>query len=611
MTKQLPPQPKATTQQRPTSSNPNLLDFSAKSPPTNSYAPMNPNIQPQRRGRPARDSLNLTQSPLPTPPTIPSPANTVTAPRSQLQVTGDRSSPKPPTPSGSLDAFGLPSAPRTQGSASSGFSDSFGSNPTQKAFRPTSRFGRGLSSNSGFGDSFNSPTTPKADVSRVPASKLEIPQTTSPTATTQTNNADDAFESRYPSIETLSGTSSASHLISPLTSPPPMTSRPSMLGNMTGGDLKQPQQHLAVQTGGPQPRSTHVTGTAFARSPSPIKARAEYFEQSTPNIGPSGIENGNRNGKKKEVDLMTGEEDETMGAPLIRRASSTFHQPAEVPSRDNGRTPTGKLEPDSSDEDEGPESATAAVPREQLPSPGDYKPLDDVQPSTSPKKYQSLDDTRAATLPPKDELPSSTLRSGSRSPQKQRPQTMYGYPTSTSPKRTEGGLPIPQPRPGHVRKGSINDMVSKFEGLNPPSNSAKPKPVLKAKPAQLKKPTLDTVRAEGLQQPIIPTSAITRGSIPPKPQKPQSLNSRTSVGNPEPKERSEPIGYSRSSSGRSFPVVKPKPQPFTASQPEMNKAAETRGGSPDKQQSVNSLVARWNQGGMNKRPVVKPKPVLP
>lgn len=579
---------------------------------------MNPNIQPQRRGRPTRDSLNQQQSPLPTPPTIPASTNTAVQPRARIQVTGDRSSPKPmpkaPTPSGSVDAFGLPTAPRPQGSANSGFSDSFGSNsnPTQKAFRPTSRFGRGLSNNSssGFGDSFNSPPTLKADVGRIPASKFEIPQTTSPT-TTMNNNSDETFESRYPSIETLSGTSSTPNLISPLTSPPPMASRPSMLGNMTGGDLKQPHQHLAVKTGGPQPRSTHVTGTAFARSPSPIKARAEYFENQT-----NGEQSGNGNGKK-DIDLTTGQEDEQMGAPLIRRASSTFHHPS-APTRNGGSTPT-RQEPDSSDEDEEPESATAA-PHESTSN--EYKPLADAQ-SPPTNDYKPLEEPHSATLPPKDEMPSSTLRSGSRSPQKQRPQTMYGYPStssdksSTSPTKTTGNIPTPQPRPGHVRKGSINDIVSKFEGLNPPSNSndkpiSKPKvkPTITTKPAQLKKPTLDTVRAEGLQSPISPTSVSSRGTIPPKPQKPITL-SRNRMSTSSSRNEIPKSDEYKPSSGRSFPAVKPKPKVQVAPRSDPVVEVKSGGSSPDKQQSVNSLVARWNQGEMVKKPVIKPKPVLP
>jgi AP2-associated kinase len=504
-----------------------------------------------------------------------------------------------------VDAFGLPTAPRPQGSTSSGFSDSFGSNPnpnsTQKTFRPTSRFGRGLSNNPGFGDSFNSPPTPKADVDRVPASELEIPQATSPTTTT--NNTDDTFESRYPSIESLSGTS---HLISPLTSPPPRASRPSMLGNMTGGDLKQPHQHLAVKTGGPQPRSTHVTGTAFARSPSPIKARAGYFENQS-----NGYQNGNGDGKKKDVDLMTGEENEQMGAPLIRRASSTFHHPQ--PPRDGGRTPT-RQEPDSSDEDEGPESATAAP--HEIPS-NEYRSLEDSK-SSPANDYKPIEENRSATLPPKDEMPSA-LRSGDRSPKKQRPQTMYGYPSTspqkstTSPTKTTGNLPTPQPRPGHVRKGSINDIVSKFEGLNPPSNNTdkpkvKVKPTITTKPAQLKKPTLDTVRAEGLQSPIIPTSATSRGVIPPKPQKPITLSRNSTTTSTSRNELPKSDDYN---AGRSFPVVKPKPKPQVASRPEPVVEVKSGGSSPDKQQSVNSLVARWNQGEMVKKPMVKPKPVLP
>lgn len=391
-----------------------------------------------------------------------------------------------------------------------------------------------------------------------------------------------------------------------------------MLGNMTGGDLKQPHQHLAVKTGGPQPRSTHVTGTAFkqtfASSPSPIKSKTEYFESQSQSTTSNGI--------KKEVDLMTGEENEQMGAPLIRRASSTFqHAPSEAPGEDIRTRPeitTDDLQ-DSSDEEQGPESATYAPIREPTPPP------------------KTIDNNRSNTLPPKDEMPSSVdRRSPSGSPQKQRPQTMYGYP-STSPQKTSAGLPTPQNRPGHVRKGSINDMVTKFEGLNPPDNSRnpiprpKPKPSISSKPAQLKKPTLDTVRAEGLQQPILPTSATgARGSIPPRPQKPQGLGSKppgmsdsgpgpglTATGMKGHGEAPKPDGYSRSSSGRSFPIVKPKP-----AFPSQNQVVPTptptsptgkngsRSSSPDKQQSVNALVARWNQGEMSRKPAVKPKPVL-
>ena len=273
-----------------------------------------------------------------------------------------------------------------------------------------------------------------------------------------------------------------------------------------------------------------------------------------------------------------------------------------------------RQEPDSSDEDEGPESVTPA-PHESTSN--EYKSLEDPK-SPPANDYKPLEESRSATLPPKDEMP-STFRSGDRSPKKQRPQTMYGYPSTSpqkstsSPAKTTSNLPTPQARPGHVRKGSINDIVSKFEGLNPPPNNndkpkVKVKPTITTKPAQLKKPTLDTVRAEGLQSPIIPTSATSRGGIPPKPQKPITLsrNASTSTsGNEMPKSD----GYKPA--GRSFPVVKPKPKPQVDTRPEPVVEVKSGGSSPDKQQSVNSLVARWNQGEMVKKPIVKPKPDLP
>ena len=325
-------------------------------------------------------------SPVPVPAPayqIPASASTASAPQKmQMQVTGERKQDRPtPSAQSSVDAFGLPSssAPKHQGSASSGFTDSF---TTSKQFRPTSRFGRGLSQNhSGFGDSFDatatgnsakSPVSPRVnvqaatpsatDIDKISPAQLEITQTTSPTPTGSRSATDDNanFESRYPSIDVLSGddTSSTtpahqnSNLISPVTSPnpPPNVSRPSMLGNMTGGDIKQPYQHLGI--GGeqkPQPRSTHVTGTAFkqqpqpsvqsqsrpgqdqfTRSPSPIKAKKEYFETMSSNARPPSSPGRSGGRPPAPVDLMTGQENESMGAPLLQRQGSSMAPATEV-----------------------------------------------------------------------------------------------------------------------------------------------------------------------------------------------------------------------------------------------------------------------------------------
>lgn len=398
------PQPSSTSRPQSGSST-NLLDFSTPSPQSTvgPAAPRNDlasSIQPQRRGRPAREAATNQMSPKPQPPTIPSPAPApvtafapATAPRPQMQVTGERDRPIPSAQS-SVDAFGLPSTsvPKQQGSSSSGFTDSF----TAKPFRPTSRFGRGLSQNhSGFGDSFDvtgnsmkSTTSPQlnvqaatpSEIDKISPAQLEIRQTTSPTGTGSRSTAEDLnFESRYPSIDVLSGddTSSPStaqrNLISPITStsppPPPNVSRPSMLGNMTGGDIKQPYQHLGIG-GEPQPRSTHVTGTAFkqqrqdqfTRSPSPIKAKTEYFE--TMSSGQAQAQApaqspGPRSGARVPVDLMTGEENESMGAPLLQRqGSSMVPSPSstETTANERHRGPEESADPvDSSDDEVGPE----------------------------------------------------------------------------------------------------------------------------------------------------------------------------------------------------------------------------------------------------------------
>ena len=730
-----PPQSQSASAQRPQAgSSANLLDFSSPSPqstlsPTAPRNDLASSIQPQRRGRPAREAAPNQMPPMPQPPTISSPApqpvpastSTPGAQKNRMQVTGEREQARPiPSAQSSVDAFGLPSsAPKQQGSASSGFTDSF----TAKPFRPTSRFGRGLSSNnSGFGDSFDTPSAggsakspilPRANVQaptpsgieKISPAQLEITQTTSPTATgSKSTMGDDNFESRYPSIDVLSADDTTSpvpnqrNLISPIASPPNV-SRPSMLGSMTGGDMGQSFQHLGIG-GEPQPRSTHVTGTAFksqssqsqasqhqpqrrgdgfTRSPSPIKSKREHFET----MSSAKAQGGPRPAPKEPVDLMTGEENESMGAPLLQRQGSSM-APGPAPDK-RGAMEGTEMEVDSSDDEAGPESAGI--------DHRSYSPDKDDSLSESPVQSTRISDrlsafqkspevTKSASLPPIDDLPSNANRDAG---PMSRPKSMYALPPTlpdgSSPTKTDSGLPVPpNGRPSHVRKGSINDMVSKFEGLNPsqttsasasasdsPSvaglasgSKSKPKPTVVTKPATLKKPTLDTVRTDPstgrLQSPILPNghgNGKEKSPQPVKPGKPASLAKSnpsdaapqsSSTGNGSTSQQGlgvgggskfgetvRPDGYSRSSSGRSFPIVKPKPAITTSStsaststtqSPNTNARGQspTRSNpsghsqtpqSPEKQQSVNSLVARWNQGEMaRKPPVVKPKPVL-
>lgn len=583
----------------------------------------------------------------------------------------------------------MPSMPKGQGSGSSGFTDSF----TAKPFRPTSRFGRGLSQQqSGLGDSFENtvsgtggsarspPVTVQAatptSIDKISPAQLEIPQTASPTTTASRSATDDQngnFESRYPSIEALSSGDTASipqhTLVSPITSPPPNVSRPSMLGNMTGGDIKQPTQHLGIGAE-PQPRSTHVTGTAFkqdqgtqrlTRSPSPIKAKKEYFEAMSTSSKPRSPGPANVNEPSRAaVDLMTGDENESMGSPLIAKSP---HEPSSTGRSGRSAIPPEALV-DSSDDEAGPESATAAhrtySPIKDGPSPdlaaAPHSPQTTMSDRRSAFERLPSPDKGTSLQPPAGDLSSTSRRDQSRSPQA-RPKSMYSVPSPTSPPVSAGSSAAtgagentsqPQGRPGHTRKGSINDIVTRFEGLKPsPSPSTAP-PAKPAKPAQLKKPTLDTVRTDPsagqLQSPILPNSAGATGSgkvsIPPKPEKPLGLarpKEPTSDSGREGRptqgrfgETPRPDGYSRSSSGRSFPIVKPKPT-MTADTAKATLLADGSGGaddkvstptstqwtgdkpgSPEKQQSVNALVARWNQGEVGRKPApaVKPKPVL-
>lgn len=79
-------------------------------------------------------------------------------------------------------------------------------------------------------------------------------------------------------------------------------------------------------------------------------------------------------------------------------------------------------------------------------------------------------------------------------------------------------------------------------------------------------------------------------------------------------EAPRPEGFSRSSSGRAFPITKTRPAanetPVSGSGGDSEQIGGDRGDrSPEKQQPVNALIARWNKGEVGGKPVVRGKPV--
>nr|XP_018263731.1 NAK protein kinase [Kwoniella dejecticola CBS 10117]OBR85889.1 NAK protein kinase [Kwoniella dejecticola CBS 10117] len=745
----------ASTQQRqpsrPSPQSSNLLDFTGSSSPMNGTPVLQPSlassVQPQRRGRPTREPSQKSVSQLHTSASMPTPPQLLDASVPQapkIQVTGDRSSPAPgPAPKASpgLDAFGMPSLPSSasQKAEHRGFGDSFAAptNKTSTSLTGGSRFGANLPrppSTSGFGDSFSTSRTPASAAwtpgasalnraashkSASSSNKQSSPVTTvkSPEPTTS-SNGDASFETRFPSLETLDSDhfspppqqsgpkpeAQISPVALPPSSRPTFDNRPSIMGNMTGGDLKSPVTNTAP-TSHPQPRSTHVTGTAFkeSKSPSSPEQKTDYFgsiassasagrtaaspaipisstaksplpqdlmddDQSGSDtlrllpihpgrsVTPTSANSASRSIGSPNTSTTSRPQASPGGTGSAQAAPTTGHHRPLLPHIDSAKpnsninseewSPLEKMrfskdeerkvdiELDSSDEDAFPEDASATKYK-PLPSPTKVK----NQP-TSPQKISDRASAFEGLSPTKSKpvksatvgIPPTTQRvnTGERS----RPQSMFVTPSSSSNKgfnfsaspssaslpRSDNAAPSTSARPSHGRKGSINDMVSRYENLKPPSSSAgeakKPspatngqssqpttgsglgrKPSVASKPQALRKPTLDqppsSSSAEPSKSPTISTKPVSGKPplIAPKPVRHD--------------EAPRPEGFSRSSSGRAFPITKPKPTINTAKdsngkidEKDEGAPASAASGksSPEKQQSVNSLIARWNQG---------------
>lgn len=416
------------------------------------------------------------------------------------------------------------------------------------------------------------------------------------------STSESTFEMRFPSIESLAGddnrqTQSAEArpdvsrrptdtqgLLSPSTRPT-IHSKPSFpMRSLTGGEKDITVPHLPTINQGPQPRSTQVTGTAFNavsdRSPGlPVKPQGPLGD--APLLSPQ--------------DLLSGEESHDLKLPSLRPSSSYLSKTTSADSKEPTRprptpviapksnsnilsdkwspledmkkiTPPGK--DDSSGDEEGPEDPSARF--------GSFR---GKVPGTSP--------AAASKTPSVQE--SQTSSSASRSNQQwRRPQSMALPPKPSvallvpSDDNTRNSISPsipPEARPTlHSRRSSVTDMVSQYEQLKSPSSSSslagskspvKPasvKPLISVKPHTLRKPSTSTIQA-------------------------------TSV--------SDSNTLRRTSSTR--PATKPKPVVSTPATPtDATPAGEADSTSPEKQQPVNLLIQRWNQGEVGSKPKSRP-----
>ncbi|WWD16004.1 hypothetical protein CI109_100428 [Kwoniella shandongensis] len=724
----------------------NLLDFTSSSSPIDKTPILQPSlastVQPQRRGRPTREasskslSTQAMQSPS-QPSHVGSPAS-IRQPPPRLQITGDRPAPKSDS-SPKVDAFGMPMMPSTSSQpVERGFGDSFAaSKPTVSTGQ--ARFGAGLPRPpSGIGGSVgvartpstSSRSTPKPDQSiaapRAPATSSSkqpapvISTSKSPAPSSSAPDGDSSFETRFPSIETLSSsdtfspplpeTSKPENLISPVTSPP--VSRPafnvrtSMMGNLTGGDLNQskPPTHISAPINGSvQPRSTQVTGTAFKgaqggfRSPSPLQHKTDYFGQSvSTQASTSSPIASNISAARSPVpqDLMSEEGSSDLQVPSIlpgrslsplsagsvsssrplpspsvpssaRPLPATGHSRSLLPTIDSSKPSSNFMSEqwsplesmrakeqsqkkvdvavDSSDDDEGPENASGPSRR----SPSSVRDRSPVKPI--PTKSATMAVPAGSSYRPS----ANRTISGERT----RPQSMFSMPSANlvqsvsafSPPVQEEPAGSSAGRPTHGRKGSITDIVSKYESLHvtkptsatgsaPTSTSQRQpvnanglgrKPSVASKPQALRKPSIDTKPASAVQQPSEASAPPTSEPTPKSPMSSSKPKQAPAIVAPKPvRHGATPLpvaeAWSKSSSGRSFPVTKPKPAPMmssasSASQPLSiggtngnnstsqidavaradNVSRGSANASPEKQQPVNMLIQRWNKGEVN------------
>lgn len=613
------------------------------------------------------------------------------------------------TPGGFSDSFG---SARTTPVASRQFSDSFGGSFTSSSASrqpPPPTLPAGVS---GFGDSFTGGAKPKPPSPTVqkPPSPVVRPPSPKPVPAGELT-----FEQRFPSIDDLEGEKSDAP---PATSPKPShTKRPSIVKNLTGGNLGV--SHTLPETIKPIPRSTQVTGTAFkaeqnlrppleadSGEPSPTadyldllgddeeeppsRANNDFLgddEGSSqvllPSLRPQ-LSNQKTSGSRFGVTppAVAPKPAAVSAAPI---AAPTLTKTEATPTKLEGAAQRATLPPISAVRPSRNFNSEQWSPLEAMRNGNNrnappIRPPSPSPPSTANKPtYSSLEiDSSDDEAVPEDAYRTEHREHGSQSPGvsrrrswfeqplpspgltssgRSRPQTMYGAPTS--PPVSASTADAAEPR--HARRGSINDMVSRYESLSTgpaspkkdtsaanghgharlpsgvarkPSLVHKPPPTVAAKPQALRNSpsnTADRVSSAPGAGPAsrddassVPASGMAHLTRPPPATQPKPASLRQAVKHGD---MPQVDGYSKSSSGRSFPVVRPaaglgKPEqkaaggtggadqstrvrssssggytvPIAAPPARRGSGSSSRSSSPEKQQPVNLLIQRWNKG---------------
>ncbi|KAL7424048.1 Ark- serine/threonine protein kinase [Cryptotrichosporon argae] len=390
-------------------------------------------------------------------------------------------------------------------------------------------------------------------------------------------------------------------------------SRPKDLisGSGSGGaELNVPALRPTLSTNntrGPPSTTTKPSGLSARPLPKPPKAAPAAIK--TAKLSPPG-----------PADDSSGDE-----ASTPESASGTGRRPAS-PIRRGSRPTSPRIAQRMSVFAAPPASACAAT-RSAAASNGFLSPRVPVKAATV-----------ANTAPASD----SGIR---RVSSERRPVSMYTSSTSgstaalLSPPAGSAPVRTPSPRglndgtslrPTHGRRGSTHDMVSHYEAMRigatsaaartsptkasfalPPATSASQtlgrKPSVASKPAALRKAADPAPVAGTPAQSSSPASPARRTGAPPRVEKPTALAGRARAFGDAP----APTGYSKSSSGRSFPIHRAEPgvdaglENGAAGSSSSNGAGPRPGpaaavasgsGSPERQQPVSSLIARWNKG---------------
>lgn len=573
------------------------------------------------------------------------------------------SSPSSATSATPVDAFGVPKPNRgftdafgaqprrPSSSASSGFGDAFGKQPLVKSplsttatdnfaqsfssvRPPDPKLPQGARSVSGFSDTFNggpASTEPtKAGRQQRSSSSSHKDRRSSSSSSGQSSKTErqspptsggpskQTFEQRYPSIDELhsgDGKAASPPVVKKAPTPPPKDQtkhhfrRASMVKVNRTGDGKAANRLSVVDQHQPQPRSTHVTGTAFkgeplkspvARedSPASVSATADYLSMLDDEV--------EKEAHKPTQEDLLGDDDglKVQLAPLRPTLSNQSGGDSGKPSKKPAEV---KPKPDSLRSEHPPSQATSKHQQSARPQSmmitkpqgaaerATLPPISASRPTTNfnSDSWSPLESMRSPGLPKSpspaikepassdDEIEapeSADAWHAPRSPQfrdYQSPSSPATSNKSASPTKPYFGTNArPQSMFDDTRRRSINDLVGKYEQLSTKEaakENGRKKPPSVAKPAALQS---KAKAEEQIKSPALAPKPKPAALKPSAPAKPATL-------------RTKPDS----------PVSPVSPVAAKSQSPERPKSSSrSRSSSPEKQQPVNLLIQRWNRG---------------